>query len=169
MPLSFIIILAVIGYGCLIAMIVIKKNNYLKIEWRVHKKQIIKNCDIWIHADMDEFIRRFNKHQWRTESPYKGSFFTPLVIVQNPDNILERMDASNTNHENNKLNYIHADIIKIDGVGLMLDYKSYKQFKKWSYIYNGEKIVQRNIEQKMIKLVINGLTSATKEMQKGFI
>lgn len=83
---------------------------FLAVEWKTHKDMVLRECDSWSYGTFEDFMKQFKKIEWRREERYPTSFFP-------------------CNKDNNY--YCHADVLKFDGVGMVLDPISYTMFYFW--------------------------------------
>jgi hypothetical protein len=81
--------------------------------WTTHIGMVKENVNEYGYANFKTFLNEFNKYDWVRQDHWEYSYF-------------------GTGDEYNKY-YIHADIIKFNGKGMILYPHSYIQFKIWSY------------------------------------
>ncbi len=84
--------------------------------WTTHKEMTIEYSDTYKIGNFDDFIREFNAYEeW-------------VVLEHFPKSKFGKVGAYNKYE-------IHANIIKFNGVGMVLDFFSYRKVKK--FIDNG--------------------------------
>jgi ABC-type maltose transport system permease subunit len=78
-----------------------------RVSFETQSSMTKRNSDVQKDISYDEFLKLFKSHTWYIEDNYRGSFF---------------------DHKGLEVNQIHADIWKMDNIGLLAeDYKTYKK------------------------------------------
>jgi len=100
-PLVFTVLLKIIY--------LIKNPFFLE----THHTMTKESCDTYEKGTFDDFLRCYNARVWERDINFPSSHFEADI------------DYPYYNSQ------IHASIICFDKVGMLLDRKSYKKFKKW--------------------------------------
>ena len=111
-----------IGLLILSTTIIIVSLIMFIILWTTHIAQVREFTDEWGRGSYKTFIREFKKYEWKRSEKFPTSFFCGTL------------DSSK----------IHADIIKFEGKGMVLDPWSYLRFCIF---------IQRNRQKKKSKQV----------------
>jgi hypothetical protein len=82
------------------------------VPWMTHIEMVHKYTDKNANGNFEQFLREFNSRSWERKDRWRQSYFG--------------IEAEYYTNE------IHADVIKFDEVGMILDPISYFRFKIWS-------------------------------------
>ena len=100
---------------------------------KMHNYMVVK-------GNFETFHNEIGKRVWRRNTLYPESFFIEMDINQ----FQEKVFNAKTNEEAERLtteyekNYVHASVICFNGVGIILDYKSWVKFNQFIKYYKSE-------------------------------
>lgn len=86
-------------------------GSWLYVPWGIHIEMVKENCKKWKWGSFKDFMKEFNKIEWKRDNYYPCSFFGP----QN----------SFFSHQSQ----IHASIIKFNDMGMILYPWSFLRFQ----------------------------------------
>jgi len=102
MSIVFVLVCVAIAIGILI---------YIGM-WTVYLDMVTDHCDTYAWGTFAQFEREYAKRQWEQQADFPQSHFSVWMNL----------------HHNSE---IHADIIKFDDVGMLLNPMDFLLFKLW--------------------------------------